>query len=266
MAKDTKKQTVRIFKRRINPAFHRHPQEGIAIGRMIASFGELEVMMAMLAARCSSGHYISIMRALYRLRATSTRIAQADVFIKPIAKHHGLSEEYTETLAAVENCREIRNRYAHAQWGDDPKRPGLYFTDFQRAAAGDEGFSPMHFHVGAAILRAQGEYFVYAQDWLFYLEHELALRAGRSKGQPFGMPPKRAPPIAHNDPRKYVPQWLSSDERALHLERARAIAEGVPAPTPKQKALSAAIAKKRAEKAVRDRRSQERDPKRKHTS
>ncbi len=88
--------TQPTFKVRINPAFHRFPHEATIIGRLLASFGEIEYLIALCAAHAhdNAQHRVSDAEGLYRLRTTSSRIDAADVSMRPAFEDVGLAEAY----------------------------------------------------------------------------------------------------------------------------------------------------------------------------
>jgi hypothetical protein len=247
---------------RINPAFFRYPEEGIIIGRILLAFGELEYLFCAAAAN-ANGKNEDVLRALYRLRVTSARLAAADAFLRRACERHRLGAEYELAWSALVWCLSTRNRYAHCNWSDD--NGGLYFTDLQASAERSGAFEHYWFHVDVPLLLLQEDYFEYAQDWIDYVAHKLnqRFRRRRPRAHVFPKPKARELPPEHNPPLKHVPKWITVEQKALHVARAQAAEEGRPTPTPAQKALEAAKAKKVALKALRDRRSQERDPKRK---
>jgi hypothetical protein len=244
---------------RINPAFFRRPKEGQIIGRILLAFGELEYLFCAAAAN-ANGKNEEVLRALYRLNVTSARLAAADAFLRPACDKHRLKAEYDLTWGALRGCLAIRNRYAHCNWADDAG--GLYFADLQASAERSGAFEHYWFHVDLPLLRQQEEYFEYAQDWIDYVAHKLnqRLRRRRLRAHVFAKPKARELPREHNPPLMHVPTWINAKQQALHVERTQAAEEGRQTPTPALKALEAAKAKKLAEKAKRDRRSQQRDP------
>lgn len=112
---------------RINPAFHRHPDEAAIIGRLVVAFGELEYITVTIAGRAMS-HREAVYRALYRLRATSSRIDAADALMRPTFIANDLDNEYGHMIGAVRYCLRIRNQYSHCNWADNG---GLFFTNLE---------------------------------------------------------------------------------------------------------------------------------------
>jgi hypothetical protein len=220
---------------RINPAFFRHPKDAAIIGRMVVAFGELEYLISVLSAWTNERQPNDILRVLYRINATSSRIAAADSLLRPFCLSLNLIEEYEIAYSALWWCLSTRNRYAHCNWADHPSsEDGLFFVDLQSAAAEESGFEHDWRHVDVPLLQQQESFFEYTQDWLQYLDGELAVRSGKKKVHPYPRPSVREPPPAHNPPSQHIPQWISEALKARHLERAAQEESGAPRPTRKQ--------------------------------
>lgn len=152
---------MQSFAYRINPAFHRFPSEAIIIGRLVVAFGELEYMTVDRAARAitpfASGDldkYHSIIKALYRLRSTSSRLNAADAIMRPFYHLAELENEYCHMFSALRYCLRIRNQFAHCNWADDANE-GLFFTDLQESADSIQAFVHHWYHVDVNILDSQ---------------------------------------------------------------------------------------------------------------
>jgi hypothetical protein len=130
---------VDTWQPRINPAFHRHPQEAAIIGRLCVAFGELEYIMCATAGR-AAGALHPVLKALYRMRAISARINAADALMRPAFQQIQKEGEYGVMLGAIRYCLRIRNQYGHCNWGDDKGYPGLFFTNLEETAAAADGF------------------------------------------------------------------------------------------------------------------------------
>jgi hypothetical protein len=231
----------------INPAFHRHKAAAAIVGRILAAFGELEYLLTNMAGNAIDNKE-NVLRALYRLRATSSRIEVADTLMRGAFTTANLNTEYTAMLQAIWYCHKIRNQYAHCNWADDPRHAGLFFTDLQDSAKADTGFSHNWKHISVSLLKRQEAYFVYTQDWLHYMHEELALRVGKLSFHPWPKPKVQAQPLPHNSGIQQIPPWLTADQKAWHLARARAAQRGPPTPTPAQRALDQAREMKRSKK------------------
>ncbi len=239
---------------RINPAFDRFPAEAALVGRILASFGEIELTVCHNAGHAIDLHGIT-MKALYRLRATSQRLDVADEFMKWVYYRVGLAEEYDIAIGMVRHCLKIRNQYSHCNWADDVTA-GLFFADVQESAENDD-FDHHWKHVDPTLLQIQLGYFGVTLEWLRYLEEELAVRQERRQAHVWPRPPIPGPPPLHNSEGQHVPPWLTEDQKALHLAQARASQGGPPTPTPAQQALDKARAEKRARQAENQRKSME---------
>lgn len=240
----------------INPAMKRHPEEAAILGRLLLAFGELEFSMCRNAGE-AVGMLHTILRMLYRLRTTSSRIDAADALMRAPFDDAGLCEQYELVMGMLSACVAIRNQYAHCNWADHAADPGtgLFFADLQAAADGSAGFSVSFRHIDVALLESQERFFTGTLEWLQYVNHELAVRQGRLSAHFWPKPAKLSQPLRHNPLEKHVPPWLTEDEKALHVARALAAQGGPPTPTPAQQELE----RKRAEKRVRSQADRERD-------
>jgi hypothetical protein len=234
---------------RINSAFQRHPIEAAIIGRLLAAFGELEVTVCRNAGEAMNALH-PILKALYRLRATSGRFQAADALMRSIYDGAGLAAEYQLTLGMVCHCLKIRNQFAHCNWADHMLEPeaGLFFTDLQESAKAAVGFDYAWRHVDAALLQKHESYYEHAMEWLQFTGHELAIKQGRLSHHIWTKPPELAQPPLHNPPDEHVPPWLTADQKDLHAARAQAAQGGAPTPTPGQQDLDKARAEKRAQR------------------
>jgi hypothetical protein len=229
---------------RINPAFDRFPREAHFIGRILASFGEIEFSVCRNAGH-AAGMPDQIPKALYRLRTTSSRLDAADAIMRPAFDANGLSDEYRIAIRGVSYCLRVRNKYAHCNWADDTSA-GLFFADLQEAADAEIGFAVWFQHVDAPLLEVQYGFFSHVMEWLSFLDIELGVRTKRLSNLSWPKPLEQAPPPLHNPPEMHVPPWLTEDQKALHVARALAAKGGAPTPTPAQRAQEAAREAKRA--------------------
>ncbi len=206
---------------RINPAFHRHPDEPAMIGRLVIAFGELEYITVTIAGRAMS-HREAVYRALYRPRSTSSRIEAADALMRPTFIANDLDGEYEHMIGAVRDGLRIRNQYSHCNWADNG---GLFFTNLEDSSAPATGFEHRWHHVDVPVLEAQEAYFVYAQSWLYHMEYQASVIAGRPIYPAPPAPPAQNRPPLHNPPLQHIPPWLGAAEKDRHVERAQAAEE-----------------------------------------
>ncbi|AUC94590.1 hypothetical protein CWS35_10175 [Bradyrhizobium sp. SK17] len=204
---------------RPNPAFDRFTAEGALVGRMLSSFGEIEVSLCRNAAQATLlGD--TLMKALYAIRTTSTRIETAHRLMQPYFKQHGILDDYQNTMDTVWHCLKIRNQYAHCNWGDN-LTAGLFFADLQVSADSDN-FSHTWRHVDVPLLEQQFTYFGWTMEMIEFTHHEMGVKMGHIQSHVWPRPKVPAPAPLHNPPYEHVPPWLSEDEKALHLARALA--------------------------------------------
>ncbi|TWB44344.1 hypothetical protein [Nitrospirillum pindoramense] len=232
---------------RINPAFDDFPAEAAHVGKILASFGEIEHLVCLNAAHACSLTY-EVLKALYRLRSTSSRIDAADALAAPRFSEVGLQREYTQTLCMVRLSLKIRNQFAHCMWGSEGLTSGLFFTDPQTAAETLEIFDYQWRHVDVPLLKAQEAYFALTLEWLQYLGRERYRRVQNLALRVWPEPPPPLPPPLHNPAAAHIPPWLTEDQKRFHMARAQAAQEKAPAPTPKQQAREKAHAEKRAKR------------------
>jgi hypothetical protein len=241
---------------RINPAFRRFPTEAALIGRILAAFGEIEVSVCRNAAQ-SLQMYNTIMKTLYGIGITSSRIETANRLMRETFESSGLTDDHDTAMGLVRHCLKIRNQFAHCNWADHDEA-GLFFADLQ-ASAEKPDFSHNFKHVDPALLQQQEDYFGVTMEQLEWLNQEIAVRQGRLRSHFWQKPIIPTPPPLHNPADQHVPPWLSEDQKALHLARALARQGGAPTPTPGQIALDKARAEvkerrrahaERAQKAI----------------
>ena len=139
----------------INPAFDRYQAEAVLIGRILSSFGEIELTFCAGADAATEADK-KLLKALYLLRTTSSRIDVADELMRPIYEQHRLLEPYTVTQTMVRYSLTIRNQYAHCNWADHPTA-GLFFADLQTSAK-NRSFDHFYKHVDIPLLTLQLEY------------------------------------------------------------------------------------------------------------
>ena len=155
----------------LNPAFDAFPAEASLIGRMVTSFGELELTFSMLAETAIKNQTLTL-RAIYRSRSTGGRIDLADVFVRNVVANTTLATDYDEVISAIRHCLKIRNNYAHSHWS--PGQDGLFFANLEEAASRAAGFDMDHMHVDLKLITEQEAYFDYTRPWTQLIEAKFA--------------------------------------------------------------------------------------------
>lgn len=202
------------------PAFHRFPLEAALIGRLLAGYGELELLLG-FAAGASMGNEILGAKTIFRVRSEANRIQIADSLAREPYEKAKLGAEYADMLGAMRHCLKIRNQFTHCHWADH-QEGGLFFTNLENAAFAIKGFEYDWLHVDLALLESHESYFIYATQCLWHLPAVLYVGSGKLSSHTFPMPPKRPQPSLNNPPLEHIPPWLSEDQKRQFVERMQA--------------------------------------------
>ena len=205
----------------INPAFQRHHLEAALIGRIVVHFGELEVSFCQNNSIALDTH-VPLMKALYSLKATSSRIDFMDGLIRNLYLVHKLEKEYDIAITMLRYCLRIRNLFAHCNWADAPTdvAAGLFYADLQDSAKTPDLRHDWK-HVDVSLLQRHEDYFAETMEWLSFLHHEIAIRQGRLQSHVWPRPSELAQPPLHNLASQHIPPWLTLDQQSQHLSRAQ---------------------------------------------
>ncbi len=148
----------------IMPAFDYHVEEGRLIGRLLAGYGELEIDLANVVASVLQDRDAAF-KAIFRTPGEVGRIIVGDGLVRhqiPAGKIHTI---FCQGIAAMHECRKIRNQYAHCQWWNE--HSALYYMDLQTELAGNAPFSNLNLNrhrIGKDVLQEQEAYFCYTQE------------------------------------------------------------------------------------------------------
>lgn len=201
----------------LNPAFDDRPAEAALIGRMVTSFGELELTFSMLAGTALRDQSLAL-RAIYRGRSTGGRIDLTDVFVRKVVTSTNLVMDYEQVMRAMRHCLKIRNNYAHSHWA--PALDGLFFSNLEDAASRAGGFDMDQKHVDLKLVTEQEAYFDYTRSLLLYFGDQLSLKLEPKLHLGVLRPPPMDQPNLHNRASEHIPHWLSEERKRRHLERA----------------------------------------------
>jgi hypothetical protein len=202
------------------PAFHRFQPEAEIIGRLLAGYGELELLLG-LAAGVSLGDEWLGPKTIFRVRSEANRIQIADSLTRGSYEKAKLAPEYADMLGAMRHCLKIRNQFAHCHWADHYEG-GLFFTNLEDAASAAKGFEYDWLHIDLALLQTHESYFMYAMECLWHLPNAFYVANGKLSSLTFPMPPKRPQPSLNNPPLEHIPPWLSEDQKRQFGERMKA--------------------------------------------
>lgn len=199
-----------------NSAFLRRPEEGALVGRIVVQFGELEVAFCHHTASALDA-FTPLMKALYSLKSTSSRIDFLDGLIRGLYIQFELGKEYDTSISMLRYCLRIRNLYAHCNWGSDVgDYPGMFYADFQDSAKTDDFRSDWR-HVDTVLLQKQEDYFAETMSWLLFLYGEVAVKKKRITSHAWPRPSELEKPHLHNPASQHIPPWLTEDQKARHL-------------------------------------------------
>jgi hypothetical protein len=163
----------RGFAMTLMPCFgpHQAEAEGHIVGRILAGYGELEVLM--LACLVSiEGQTDLPTGLLFKRMSAEKRIKEAKKTLLPDFKKAGLENEMSEALSDVNWCRKLRNQYAHCQWGWT-KPLGLFFVNLEDLA---EDPAPIvkvmnkPLYVDVPLLSEQEAYCNYVREQFMHLQ------------------------------------------------------------------------------------------------
>jgi hypothetical protein len=201
----------------LNPAFDEYPVEAGLIGRMVTSFGELELTFSMIAGTALRDQGLAL-RAIYRGRSTGGRIDLVDVIVRNVIVKTNLGTDYEEVIGGMRHCLKIRNNYAHCQWS--PAQDGLFFANLEDAASRAEGFDLDQKHVDLRLLTEQETYFDYTRSLLLYFGDQLHVKLDPRSHLGVPRPQAKGRPNLHNRASEHIPHWMSEERKRRHLERA----------------------------------------------
>jgi hypothetical protein len=96
--------------------FDKHPRQRELIGNLILAYGELEFILQDILRAVLDDDLMTATRTLYRLRSEANRLSVADAIIRPKMEAQGILPAYLDAYCAMFACKNVRNRYAHAQY------------------------------------------------------------------------------------------------------------------------------------------------------
>ena len=188
-----------IMSRSIMPIFNSCQEEGRVVGRLLAGYGELEFrLFGCLASAMDDDN--TACRVLFRTRGEERKIIVADAFMREKYENIGLLNPYSEAIADLQWCRQLRNQFAHCIWYMPAHRLTLSIVDLEDAAQTKTGdLKTYRKYIDINLLLEQEKYFIYVNDCLLHLEAEYSLRAGKTASHASLLPKKIERPPKHND-------------------------------------------------------------------
>ena len=157
-------------------------EEGKIIGKILAGYGELEVtVLSCLVA--VEGQLDLPIRQLFGRMSAERRINLARKRLLPDFTKAGLGAEMKEALRELDWCRELRNQYAHCQWGWT-SADGLFFANLERLADQQNPISNVmdqRCYIDVPLLQEQEAYCNYVREFFTYLGYGIS-SMGSSEG------------------------------------------------------------------------------------
>ena len=196
------------------PAFRRRKTSAAIVGRLLAGYGELELLVAFCVGAANASrttrkpgqqigehrnhHENQAIKDMFRERGESNRFKMAKKRMNKVFAATGLKGDYIETMGAMHRCLEIRNLFAHCHWAQSKKR-GLFFINLEDAAvaAGPLNLNAFR-HADPKTLARLEDYFWYTFQCLDYLAKALAVKTKVMLG-PAPPRPQRKPALPKHD-------------------------------------------------------------------
>src|SRR5262245_38446112 len=82
------------------PAFHRCPEAGAIVGRIMAGYGELELGLGLVVIAATGRPRDSVLREIFEVRHATPRLNQTRDMGLPHIRELGLEVEYLQTVVA----------------------------------------------------------------------------------------------------------------------------------------------------------------------
>jgi hypothetical protein len=196
------------------PAFRRRKKSAAIVGRLLAGYGELELLLTFCVGTANASrttpkpgqqigehriyHEHQAIKDMFRERGESNRLKTAKKPMNKVFVAAGLRGDYIETMGAMHQCLKIRNLFAHSHWAQSKKR-GLFFINLEDAA---DAAGPLKLdafrHADPKVLARLEDYFWYTFECLDYLAKGLAVKTNVMRG-PAPSRPQRKPALPKHD-------------------------------------------------------------------
>ena len=188
------------------PAFRRRPGAASIVGRLIAGYGDLELLLSyclgpVMASRRKplSSHSPSMHRDRYerialkqvmRIHEAKKRFSLTRRYMAPSFTKARLRSEFDYTMNAMFQCRLMRNHFAHCLYAQSKKR-GLFFCDLEEASKAKGKIVIEFRHATTEQLGDVEDYFWHTFMCLDYLYNEYALRTRLIRSHACSMPQRK---------------------------------------------------------------------------
>jgi hypothetical protein len=128
---------------------------------------------------------------MFRHQGETRRINEAEKLGQAYYQQHGLASDFHKAIGVVRYCLKIRSQYAHWVWWDDYSGSLAFanLEDLVKRKRPVHDLTKLHaYHVNAKLTNEQEAYFVYADEYLAWINYEGRSRAGKLKVQPLTKP------------------------------------------------------------------------------
>lgn len=197
----------------IMPAFRRRPKAAAVVCRLLAGYGDLELILAQCTGAALASkrrtrpshsrsqhriYYEKIgLQLLYNIRGADKRITKARKVCNPAFAKVGLQNELHEILEELDSCRIYRNIFSHCLWGQSKKR-GLFFVDMEEYSKQPGILSYQYRHASQRALEEIEMYYWYTMHRLPYLVEDFCVRERLYQSRAPLKPSKQPALKAHN--------------------------------------------------------------------
>lgn len=146
------------------------PAEGMLIGRILAGYGELELVMCQCVIAVE-GQIHTPIKQIFGMTGAAQRIKVVKKEITNDYTNAGLQIEFAEALDDMEWCRKLRNQYAHCQWYWTSNE-GLCFVNLEELAKNSDLITELTTNkhsINISLLQAQENYCNYVKECFSHL-------------------------------------------------------------------------------------------------
>ena len=180
-----------VMPRSILAPFLKFSTEGEIIGRLLAGYSNLEIGLMHCVQMARGNDLDTVLKKMFAKRGETRRIDDAENLFLSHHTHHGLLGDFQKAIRLVRYCLKIRNQYAHGVWWDDYSGK-LAFANMEELGVRKRKVQDLRklkpYHVDAKLLAAQEACFVYADEYLAWINHEGRVRSGMAKANPLPKP------------------------------------------------------------------------------
>jgi hypothetical protein len=128
---------------------------------------------------------------MFRKRGETLRVNEAEKLFVSYPQHYGLLGDFQKAVRLVRYCLKVRNQYAHGVWWDDHGGK-LACANMEELGVRKRKVRDLAklkpYHVEAALLAVQEAWFVYADEYLAWINYEGRARAGTIRSNPLEKP------------------------------------------------------------------------------